>query len=109
MIEHEERELIESIIEFGDTIAREVMVPRPDMITVPHQATVSEALDLAIEHGYSRMPLHAAEGDDIVGLVYTKDLIGVERQQEGATPALDLARPVRFIRTWWSRPPIRSI
>src|SRR4029077_8527514 len=49
VIEHEERELIESIIEFGDTVAREVMVPRPDMAMIPHDATVSQALDLAIQ------------------------------------------------------------
>jgi magnesium and cobalt exporter, CNNM family len=98
VIEHEERELIESIIEFGDTVAREVMVPRPDMIAVPEDATVSAALDLAIAHGYSRLPLHGGEdGDDIVGLLYTKDLIRAEREGRGDTPASDLARPVRFI------------
>ena len=57
VIEHEERELIESVIEFGDTVAREIMVPRPDMVTVRASApSITEALDLAIEHGYSRLP-----------------------------------------------------
>ena len=51
MIEHEERELIESIIEFGDTVAREVMVPRPDMVIIDNDATVTQALDFAIAHG----------------------------------------------------------
>jgi CBS domain containing-hemolysin-like protein len=97
VIEHEERELIESIIEFGDTVAREVMVPRPDMVIVPHDATISAALDLAIAHGYSRLPVHGADGDDIVGLAYTKDLIRAERDGRGDAPALELARPVRFI------------
>jgi CBS domain containing-hemolysin-like protein len=97
VIEHEERELIESIIEFGDTVAREVMVPRPDMIVVPHDATVSAALDLAIAHGYSRLPLHGEDGDDIVGLIYTKDLIRAERDGNGDTSAADLQRDVRFI------------
>lgn len=97
VIEHEERQLIESIIEFGDTVAREVMVPRPDMIIIPHDASVTVGLDLAIAHGYSRLPLHAADGDDIVGLVYAKDLIRAEREGNGDTPTLDLARPVRFI------------
>ena len=97
VIEHEERELIESIIEFGDTVAREVMVPRPDMIVVPHDATVTAALDLAIAHGVSRLPLHGEDDEDIVGLIYTKDLIRAEREGRGDTPALDLARPVRFI------------
>jgi putative hemolysin len=98
VIEHEERELIESIIEFGDTVAREVMVPRPDMITVPEDATITAALDIAIAHGFSRLPLQGGEdGDDIVGLLYTKDLIRAERDGRGDMPASDPSRPVRFI------------
>ncbi len=98
VIEHEERELIESIIEFGDTVAREVMVPRPDMITVPEDATITAALDVAIAHGNSRLPLQGGEdGDDIVGLVFAKDLMRAEREGRGDTSATDLARPVRFI------------
>src|SRR4029453_4586197 len=97
VIEHEERELIESIIEFGDTVAREVMVPRPDMVIIDHDSTVTAALDLAIAHGFSRLPVHAEDGDDIIGLVYVKDLIRAEREGRGDHPALELARPVRFI------------
>ena len=97
VIEHEERRLIESIIEFGDTVAREVMVPRPDMVVVPDTATVSEALDVAIAHGYSRLPVFRADGDDVVGLAYTKDLIRSEREDHGDLPVVDLAREVRFI------------
>jgi CBS domain containing-hemolysin-like protein len=97
VIEHEERELIESIIEFGDTVAREIMVPRPDMIVVANDSTITGALDQAIAHGTSRMPMLDDDGDDIVGLVYTKDLIRAEREGRGDTPALDLARPVHFI------------
>ena len=52
VIEHEERELIESIIEFGDTVARAVMMPRPDMVIIPNDATVSSSLDLAIANGF---------------------------------------------------------
>ncbi len=98
VVEHEERELIESIIEFGDTVAREVMVPRPDMVAVEHLSTVTTALDVAIEHGYSRLPvLGSGEDDDVVGLAYTKDLMRVEREGGGARPVTDLVRPVRFI------------
>jgi CBS domain containing-hemolysin-like protein len=98
VVEHEERELIESIIEFGDTVAREVMVPRPDMVTIEYLSTVTTALDVAIEHGYSRLPvLGAGEDDDVVGLAYTKDLMRVEREGGGARPVTDLVRPVRFI------------
>ena len=98
VVEHEERELIESIIEFGDTVAREVMVPRPDMVAIEHLSTVTTALDVAIEHGYSRLPvLGLGEDDDVVGLAYTKDLMRVEREGGGARPVTDLVRPVRFI------------
>jgi putative hemolysin len=97
VIEHEERELIESIIEFGDTVVREVMVPRPDMLIVDNDATVTAALDLAIANGVSRLPVQGSDGDDIVGLAYTKDLIRVEREGRGDEPVLDLARKVRFV------------
>jgi CBS domain containing-hemolysin-like protein len=97
VIEHEERELIESIIEFGDTIAREVMVPRPDMVIIPNRDTVSGALDLAIANGYSRLPVFGPGDSDVVGLAYTKDLIRAEREGRGDLAVLDLARPVRFI------------
>lgn len=97
VIEHEERELIESIIEFGDTVAREVMVPRPDMVIVPNESTVSEGLDLAIANGFSRLPVFGPDDNDVFGLAYTKDLIRAEREGRGDLPVLDLARPVRFI------------
>jgi CBS domain containing-hemolysin-like protein len=97
VIEHEERQLIESIIEFGDTVVREVMVPRPDMLMVDNDATVTAALDSAIANGVSRLPVQGSDGDDIVGLAYTKDLIRVEREGRGDEPVLDLARKVRFV------------
>jgi putative hemolysin len=98
VIEHEERELIESIIEFGDTVAREIMVPRPDMVAVEHDATVTEALDVAIEHGFSRLPiLGGGDEDDVIGLAYIKDLIRAEREGGREQGVVDLMRPVRFI------------
>ena len=97
VIEHEERELIESIIEFGDTVAREIMVPRPDMVIIANEATVSDALNLAIAHGFSRLPVFGDDESDISGLAYTKDLIRAEREGRGDLPVLDLARPVAFI------------
>ena len=97
VIEHEERQLIESIIEFGDTVAREVMVPQPDMVTINDTSTVSQALDLAIAHGFSRLPVSGTNDDDIVGLAFIKDLIRAERDGRGALAVLELARPLRFI------------
>ncbi len=97
VIEHEERELIESIIEFGDTVVREVMVPRPDMAIIPNDATVSGALDLAIANGFSRLPVFGPDDNDVIGLAYTKDLIRAEREGRGDVSVIDVARPVRFI------------
>jgi len=97
VIEHEERELIESIIEFGDTLAREIMVPRPDMVTLSATDSVSAALDSAIEHGYSRFPVSGENLDEILGIAYTKDLMRVEREGRGHQPVAGLVRPAHFV------------
>ena len=98
VVEHQERDLIESIIEFGDTVAREVMVPRPDIVTIEDTSTVTTGLDVAIEHGFSRLPVVRAEGDDdVVGLAYTKDLMRAERNREGSRPVTEFLRDVRFV------------
>ena len=97
VIEHAERELIESIIEFGDTVAREIMVPRPDLILVGNTATVSDALDVAFEHGYSRLPVTGDEDGDVTGLVYVKELMRLEREGLGAMAVVDHMHPVRFV------------
>jgi CBS domain containing-hemolysin-like protein len=99
VIEQEERQLIESIIEFGDTVVREIMVPSPDMVTVSSDATVSSALDVAINEGFSRMPVLNAENDqdDVVGVLYAKDLMRAERQGLGVQTVMTLVRQVRVI------------
>ncbi len=97
VIEGHERELIHSIIEFGDTVVREVMVPRPDMRTLDGDLSVSEALGVAIEAGLSRLPVHAGNVDDIVGVAHAKDLIRAEREGHGAEPVRDFVRPAHFV------------
>ena len=83
VIEEEERDLIESIIEFGDTVAREVMVPFPDIVTVPDSFSVREAVDVAIEHGFSRLPVLSSD-DDVRGVTFIKDQVREERAGHGA-------------------------
>jgi len=86
VIEAEEQELIESVIEFGDTKVREIMKPRQDIVTVDESATVSSALGVAIEHQFSRMPVMRIDDDDIddvAGTVNTKDLMRLERDGRG--------------------------
>jgi putative hemolysin len=98
VIEREERRLIHSIFEFGDTVVREVMVPRPDMVGVEADATVDEALEKAINAGYSRLPAYGEGPDDILGLVYLKDIIRRTREANGAHGTLrELVRPAVFV------------
>lgn len=91
IIEEEERDLIESIIEFGDTVAREVMVPLPDMITISSSFTLTQAIDVAIEHGVSRLPV-LTEDDDVVGIAFIKDLMKQERAGLGSALVTDHMR-----------------
>jgi putative hemolysin len=74
VLEEGERELIHSIIEFGDTIVREVMVPRTDMVDIVDSATVREALDLSVQSGRSRLPVLGEGIDDVVGIVNLRHL-----------------------------------
>jgi len=97
VIEHGERELIESVIEFGDTIAREVMVPRTDMVTVGRASTITEALDVAIGRGFSRLPVVGDDIDDIVGIAYVKDLTGAERAGRGNELVSTVMRAPQFV------------
>jgi CBS domain containing-hemolysin-like protein len=98
VIEREERRLIHSIFEFGDTVVREVMVPRPDMVGVEADASVDEALEKAINAGYSRLPAFGEGPDDILGLVYLKDIVRTTREANGSTGTLrELVRPAVFV------------
>jgi putative hemolysin len=75
VLEEGERELIHSIIEFGDTIVREVMTPRTDMIAVPITAPPKRALDLVIADGYSKLPVYEETVDNVVGVVHDRELL----------------------------------
>ena len=98
VIEREERRLIHSIFEFGDTVVREVMVPRPDMVGVEADASVDAALEKAIEAGYSRLPAYGEGPDDILGLVYLKDIVRRTRENGGAPGTVrELVRPAEFV------------
>jgi CBS domain containing-hemolysin-like protein len=97
-IEGEERRLIHSIFEFGDTVVREVMLPRPDMVAVDANDTTEDAIERAIERGFSRLPVcEAGSTDHIIGLVYLKDLVRRARAGEGAQPVRVAVRPAIFV------------
>jgi CBS domain containing-hemolysin-like protein len=97
VIEAEERDLIESIIEFGDTVVREVMVPRPDMVTVRAEFRVEDVLEIVLLNGYSRLPVCGEGIDDIVGLVYAKDLMRAQRDGKDHLEVRELLRSARFV------------
>jgi len=97
VIEAEERQLIESVIELGDTVVREVMVPRTDMVTFPAEFRAADAMEVVILNGYSRIPAVGEGIDDIVGIVHAKDLMRADRDGEGDRPVRDLARPAHFV------------
>lgn len=99
VIEHEERELIESVIEFGDTVVKEIMVPSPDVISIDDHLTVTQALDSAVAQGFSRFPVFHVEDDrnDVVGVVYVKDLVVAERAGKGSENISALLRGVQVV------------
>ena len=97
VIEKEERSFIHSVIDFGDTVTREVMVPRPDMVTVEADASVKDALEAALAAGFSRIPVEQDGIDDIIGVAYTKDLVRAERVGKASQPVGDVMREAVFV------------
>ena len=96
-IEEDERELIHSVFEFGDTVVREVMVPRPDMKVLPSDTTFDEALKVIVEAGYSRIPLFEGDTDNIVGVLYAKDLLKRVHENGKSGKVSTLGRAPTFI------------
>ncbi|MEI7592186.1 MAG: hemolysin family protein [Actinomycetes bacterium] len=97
VIEEKERNLIAQIIEFGDTIVREVMQPRPDMVTVAGQVQVHDAMEVMILNGFSRVPIFGEGIDDVIGIVYAKDLMRAERDGHGDGVVAELMRSAKFV------------
>jgi CBS domain containing-hemolysin-like protein len=96
-IEKDESEMIHSVFEFGDTMAREIMVPRVDMLALEVNTPLPEAADTLLESGYSRVPVYEDQIDNIIGLIYTKDMLKVWRSGDGIESLRSLLRSARFI------------
>ncbi|MEU5607353.1 hemolysin family protein [Streptomyces sparsogenes] len=99
LIEDEERRMVHSVFELGDTLVREVMVPRTDLVAIERFKTIRQALTLALRSGFSRIPVTGENEDDIVGIVYLKDLarkthINREAESELVSTAM---RPAAFV------------
>jgi putative hemolysin len=98
VIDSDEQELIESIIEFGDTVVREVMVPRPDMITVSADFRVADVMEIVVMNGFSRIPAYGAEGiDDVLGIAYAKDLMRADLDGRADDPVRTVLRTAHFV------------
>jgi putative hemolysin len=95
IIEGDERRLIQSIVDFGDTLVREVMTPRPDIVAIRAEATLGELRTLLREQGYSRIPVFSDGLDNIVGIVFVKDLIQLSGSDDRALGSL--MRPAHFV------------
>jgi CBS domain containing-hemolysin-like protein len=99
LIEDDERRMVHSVFELGDTIVREVMVPRTDLVVIERYKTIGQALTLALRSGFSRIPVTGENEDDIVGIVYVKDLaqrVHTDRDAE-KEPVTTALRPAAFV------------
>jgi CBS domain containing-hemolysin-like protein len=85
-IEPGERDMVRSVFELGDTIVREVMVPRTDMVFIESDKSVEQALSLALRSGFSRIPVAGENEDDVVGIAYLKDIVAWSHDHPGALP-----------------------
>ncbi|MBX3088976.1 MAG: HlyC/CorC family transporter [Cryobacterium sp.] len=98
VLEEDDRELIHSIFEFNDTVVREVMVPRTDMVTVESGTQVQEAMSLFLRHGISRMPVVGEDADEVVGVLYLRDVSRhLFKSEDRSAPVEKLARPAVYV------------
>jgi putative hemolysin len=98
VLEEDERKMIHSVIQFGDTIVREVMTPRPDMVAVEISASARRALDLVISEGYSKLPVFETAIDNIVGVVHDRELlIALSNGTLAQSTLRSLMRPITLV------------
>src|SRR5580693_319620 len=99
-IEPGERDMVRSVFELGDTIVREVMVPRTDMVFIESDRTVEQALSLTLDSGFSRIPVVGENEDDVVGIAYLKDIVAWSHEHPGAEATEKVAtvmRPASYV------------
>jgi CBS domain containing-hemolysin-like protein len=97
VLELDERKMIFSIFQFGDTLAREIMIPRIDMFALDVTTPISEAAEAVLKSGYSRVPVYEENIDNIQGLLYTKDMLKVWQEGSEYKKLRQLLRPANFI------------
>jgi magnesium and cobalt exporter, CNNM family len=100
VIEPGEREMIHSVFEFGDTLVREVMVPRTEMVFIERDKTLRQALSLALRSGFSRIPVVGENEDDVIGIAYLKDIVARSheyREGESVEQIESIMRPATYV------------
>jgi len=97
LIEREDRALLQSIVDFGGTLVREVMTPRPDIVAIPSDATLGELRALLLEQEYSRIPVYQDSLDHVLGFVYVKDMLRVGDTSLDEHVVSRLLRPAHFV------------
>ncbi|CAB1129619.1 HlyC/CorC family transporter [Candidatus Hydrogenisulfobacillus filiaventi] len=97
LLEENEREMIQGIFDLGDTMVREVMVPRIDIDAVPETATLGESWDAVIHYGHSRLPVYEGTIDNVIGVIFARDILAYLKERDHATPIKELIRPVLYV------------
>jgi len=97
ILEESDRELVRSVVEFGDKVVREVMTPRPEMFSVPGTMSLEDFTAEVNEHGFSRVPVYAGSLDEITGIVFARDMLGVKDTDAARRKVSQLQRPVAFV------------
>jgi magnesium and cobalt exporter, CNNM family len=97
LIEEEDRKLIQSVVEFGDKVVREVMTPRPNIVAISATATLEELRQLVINEQYSRIPVYEGTIDQIIGFVHVRDMFELDEDQRANRTVRELIRPIRAV------------
>jgi CBS domain containing-hemolysin-like protein len=97
VLDEEDRELVRSVVEFGDKVARAVMTPRPQMFAVEGKTSLQQFTEEVLAHNFSRVPVYGASLDEITGIAFARDLLGVEDAEAAERTVAELQRPALFI------------
>ncbi|PYT29985.1 MAG: HlyC/CorC family transporter [Acidobacteria bacterium] len=97
LIQEEDRKLIQSVVEFGAKVVREVMTPRPNIVAISADSTLEELRQLVINEQYSRIPIYEQSIDQIVGFVHVRDMFEVDEEERARRRVQELARSIRFV------------
>jgi putative hemolysin len=97
LIEEEDRKLIQSVVEFGDKVVREIMTPRPNMVAISADATLEQLRQLVINEQYSRIPIYEGTIDQVVGFVHVRDMFELDEEERASRTVREMMRPIRAV------------